>query len=341
MAENNDQRIIEMKEIGESFNKKARIVGVVIIALLSLSAIILSLEPDSTKEYYPLALLIIYLSVVIKIVRPPWNWVIEVSGGKGILVWNSGIRFLWIPIPIFMRIANKLYCADQVIMLQIGKEEGYGSDEKIDFEDAAAGMLVQVILRIVDPVNATYEVDDWKKASINRVESELRECMGGIPLDKAMSKEFKEIASKEVFEKAKKAIAPWGIKLNNPDDKISIIDFDLDDDTERKRREILDARKEADATIIRANGTKEATIIEAEGIAEGEQRKIGIIAEKLKMGNDQVIAYLLTGKLFDAMHASTIIATSEGGTLNAPVNVAATMSAIQTAMKDQPQGDTQ
>jgi len=51
-----------------------------------------------------------------------------------------------------------------------------------------------------------------------------------------------------------------------------------------------------------------------------------------------VIAYLLTGKLFEALHASTIIATSESGTLNAPVNVAATMSAIQSAMKNQTQG---
>lgn len=338
MAENIDQRIDEMKKIGKSFNKKARIVGVIIITLLLLGAGFLSLEPDSTKEYYPLAILTIYLSTIIKIVRPPWKWVIEVSGGKGILVWDSGIRFLWIPIPIFMRIANKLYCADQVIMLEIGKEEGYGSDKKIDFDDAAAGMLVQIIVRIVDAVKATYEIDDWKKASINRVESELRESMGGIELDEAMSKIFKETASVEIFEKAKTAIEKWGVKLNNPEEKISIIDFDLDETTEKKRQEKLNAKKDAEAEIIRAEGTKKATILLAEGIAEGEQRKIDIIASKLGIENDQVIIYLLTGKLIDAIHASTIIATSEGGTLNAPVNIAATMSAIQSAM---PQGGTQ
>ena len=334
----NDQRITEMKKYGENFNKVARVIGIIIILLLLLGAGILSLEPNSTKEYYPLAILIFYLSIITKMVKPSWNWIIEVSGGKGILVWSRGIHFLWIPVPIFMKIVNKLYCADQVKMLQIGEKEGYGSAGKIHFTDASASVLVQAIFRIIDPVKATYEIDDWEEGSINRVESELRKSMGGRKLDEAMSETFKKEASKNIFEAVKAAIGSWGVKLNNPGDEISILEFGLDDETIKKRQEILDAQKEADAEIIRAEGAKKATIITAEGMAEGEQKKIDIIAKKLELKNDQVIAYLLTGKLFDAMHASTIIATSEGGTLNAPVNIAATMSAIQSAMKNQTQG---
>lgn len=142
---------------------------------------------------------------------------------------------------------------------------------------------------------------------------------------------------------------------------IAILAFLLSEETKAQRARIMEATKTADvarieakgvkdseitkaegdqiAEITRAEGTRQATALIEKGVGEGEVAKVQEIATKLDLEPVQVYTFLLTGKLMQSLDDATIIATSEGGGLNAPVNIGATIAAMQGALVPPNKGD--
>ncbi len=355
MNANNDQdqvpkrnavitRINKLIKIGKEYNNWFRAIGLTIIVSLLVSSTALIIFSQWQYSAMPLGLLIIYLSVIIKIVKRPWRRVIEIMGGKGAIVWRPGINFMWIPISLFMKRKEKeLYCAGKKLELRIGEENGLGSTAKVDFTDASVPVIAQIILRVgihdndneidKDCLIATYEVDDFEEAAIIRTEKELRTYLSTMSVDKALTEDGRNDAAKKTFDTVNEAILQWGVKLDNPEGQVSIVDFILSDEIRKERRKLLEVEKNTAVKIKLAKAIKKETILikqgEAEGITiveeakgEGEVKKIGKFADAFKIPSREAMEYFLKRDMIKSIEGSTLIATSEGGNLNVPSHLA-------------------
>lgn len=280
--------------------------------------------------FWPLMFLAGYLGTTFRLVKRPNKWVVELNLKKVTFqVWEPGIHFHWLPQP-FMRIANQLFCADLPTEITIGKQDGKpGNPSKVEFTDTSAGVTVQLTTRVIDPIRATYEVEDYLLSSINIVEAQLRQYFANMTLDEAMKAETRVEAVQEMMLHLKEPLADWGVKVVN----VSIIDFDLPEGVVEQRDKVLAAEKGKQATITEAEGKAQAAILIANAEGQAEWSKIKAIARNLKLEPTQVIAYLLTGRMTDALQSSTIILSSGQGGINLPhIDMAAAMAAVQQAM---------
>lgn len=314
-----------------------------------------------------LGLAIVYVSLVFRYVPPPFKWVIEINipwQKTKKIEWDGGIHFLWFPVKPFMFVRNKIATNDENIILMLGFDEGDGGKGKIELSNGKVSVQAQLVIRVIDVISATYAIDDYRSATINFVESVIRECLGGKDVDDAIKEDAKKLVKTSVEEDTRIRLSGWGVKLI----LIDVIDFDLDAETDAKRREILFAQKDtqrakivADGVIATAEGEKQAAIKKAEGakqstILDGEGRKQAtILAAEAKKEADildgtgqgskikeiaktvglepvQVIAYLVSGNYFASLEKATIIATSEGGKLNSPVDIGAAIIGLTSAM---------
>jgi len=303
-----------------------------------------------------LGLVIIYLSLAIKYVNPPFRWVIEKNfPGKGTTkeIWDPGLRFLWFPIKPLMFVRNKLFCADKKILVTMGIDDGNPGDPSlVEFKDASAIVKIQLILKVFDPIMATYAVDNYEQASIDRAEATYRRTFAGMLLDEAMVNisERSRIAQ-EAFKDINRAIKKWGVVLTNPQKEVTILDFVLSDDLVKQRQLILNAEKEYQKSLKDAKAAKKVAILTAEGKAKatlllreaegkGEGDKIKLLMDQVGLSREEAVAYLLQLGMIDAVKGSTLIATSEGGDLNFPIKMAATMAAVQKPSPASPQDGT-
>lgn len=314
-----------------------------------------------------LGLVIVYVSLIFRYVPPPFKWVVEINipGEKTKkIIWEDGIHFLWFPIKPFMFVRNKIATNNENIILMLGFDEGDGGKGKIELSNGKVAVQSQLVIRVADVLLATYAIDDYRGATISFVESIIRECLGGKNVDEAIKDDAKKLVKKNVEDDANEKLLEWGVELR----LIDVIDFDLDPETDSKRREILFAQKDtekakivADGIIATAEGQKQAEIKKAEGnkqsiILEGEGKrqamileaqakkeadildgtgqanKIKEIARTVGLEPIQVLAYLVSGNYFASLEKATIIATSEGGKLNTPVNIGAAIMGLSNAM---------
>ena len=288
-----------------------------------------------------LGILVIYLSAVIRYVKPPFEWVIESNlpweKETQKQVWKGGLHFLWFPIPPFMYVRNKIYCGDVKKILTIGvADKNPGNPSLVEFSDTSASVIAQVILRVTDPIKATYEIEagEYESAALERIEGNFRKILSGMTLDVAMSNvDARSEISKKAFQEVNKAIKKWGVAIVNANKEIPIIDFIVQDSDLLERAKILKAEKDYKVTIKTAEATKQRTVLERSGEGEGEAIKVSLLAEKLGIENAQAADYLLRKDMIEAVKSSTLIATSEGGNLNTPVGLAQTMFAIDSARK--------
>lgn len=300
-----------------------------------------------------LGILVIYFSLIVKYVAPPFEWVIEINLPwlETIkIVWKSGLRLLWLPIKPLMFVRNKLYCADKEIIVTMGvADKNPGNPSLVEFIDASAGVIIQLILKVEDPLKATYEIENYETAAVQRAESTFRKIFAGMKLDEAMTDVDKRSKiSCETYEDVNEAISDWGVALTNPGKEITIIDFVLSDDLTAERQRVINAEKARREAITTAEGTKAVTILTKQGEAEGirlvkeaegksEGEKVKLLRDHLGLSNGEAIEYLLKLGMIDAVKGSTIIATSRDGELNTPVGLAATMFAAGSA-KQKPSG---
>lgn len=250
------------------------------------------------------------------------RWVIELFR-KYYTTWESGWHIL---IPGVMTVRNKVALYDQSIELDL---------RSVDFSDDSAPVKVRVIVRIVNPYLVTYKVSNWQELLRDRLTNEVRATLGGNTFDES-ARQPKIIAA-EIEERIEKYLKEWGLMLQS--DGVLVLDIKASPETVAFRRETQKAKRQKQVIITLAEGESESQVIKARGesqaqvlLGRGQMGKIKEIASGLNITPEQVIAFLLTGKLYDSLQSSTIIATSEGGTLNIPA-VTAAMSAISKAMK--------
>ncbi len=131
-------------------------------------------------------------------------------------------------------------------------------------------------LQVMDPLKASYGIDNYKFAVIQISQTTMRSVIGRMELDKTF--EERETVNGSIVAAVDKASDPWGIKVSRYEVKNISPPQSIKDAMEKQMR----AEREKRALIAESEGDKQAKINRAEGDkqeaiarSEGEkQRKI-------------------------------------------------------------------
>lgn len=133
-----------------------------------------------------------------------------------------------------------------------------------------------IYISVVDPVNASYGVTNYRYAAIQLAQTTTRSVIGLMDLDQTF--EERAYMSKEVVKVLAEMEQPWGIKVHRYEIKNIVTPRTVQNAMERQ----MTAERDRRAVIARSEGVKASKINEAEGkkaevinISEAEmQRRI-------------------------------------------------------------------
>ncbi|HNY92369.1 MAG TPA: stomatin-like protein [bacterium] len=155
---------------------------------------------------------------------------------------------------------------------------------------------------IVDPVKASYGINDYAFASIQLAQTTMRSEVGKIDLDKTF--EEREKINSEIVAAVDKASMPWGLKVTRYEIKNIVPPPSIKDAMEKqmraereKRALIAESEGDKQAKINRAEGDKQEAIAKSEGEkmkrineAEGRAQEIERVAEATAKGIREIAA---------------------------------------------------
>jgi len=182
------------------------------------------------------------------------KWVVQ-RLGKYHTTLPPGLQFI---IPYVDSVAYKVTTKD--IVLDVPSQEVITLDNVVIIANAVA------YINILAPEKAVYGVEDYEIAIRNLVQTSLRAIVGEMALDDALS------SRDQIKAKLKMGIsddiADWGITLKT----VEIQDIKPSETMQRAMEEQASAERQRRATVTRADGEKQAAILEAEGRLEASRR---------------------------------------------------------------------
>lgn len=157
-----------------------------------------------------------------------------------------------------------------------------------------------LFFRVIDPVKASYGINNYAQAVIQLAQTTLRSEIGKLDLDRSF--EERETINRNVIMAIDSATDPWGVKVLRYEIKSIAPPREILDAMEKqmraereKRAKILESEGDRDSKINRAEGYKQETIktSEAERVrqineSEGQASAISAIAKATADGLKQV-----------------------------------------------------
>jgi len=149
--------------------------------------------------------------------------------------------------------------------------------------------------QIIDPVKASYGINEYAFASTQLAQTTMRSEIGKIELDKTF--EEREKVNHEIVNAVDKAALPWGLKVTRYEIKNIVPPTSIKDAMEKQMR----AEREKRALIAESEGDKQAKINRAEGdkqeaIAKSEGEKMKRINEAEGRGQEIERVAMATAK---------------------------------------------
>ncbi len=171
------------------------------------------------------------------------------------------------------------------------------------------GMAVDgvIYVQIIDPYQATYDINNVFMAVVNLAQTNLRSVLGTMTLDETLSN--REAINIRLLESLDRETGKWGIKvlrveikrLDPPDDIQNAMSKQMKAERE-KRAQILEAEGYKVALITKSEGDKQSQILQAEGQkesqilqAQGEANAMVAVAEakakSLELESNAAVSY--------------------------------------------------
>jgi len=208
------------------------------------------------------------------------------------------------------------------------------SQSVITKDNAAVTADGVLYFQVLDPMKATYEVNDLQRAIQTLAMTTTRTVMGSMDLDELLSQ--REAINANLLRAVDEATASWGVRVTRielrditpPDDIVQAMGRQLK--AERLRRaQILEADAEKESQIRIAQGKLEAAKLEAEArerLAEAEAKATRLVSEAVAQGSNQALGYFLGQKYMEALKA--FAASPNQKTMILPVELAGVAGAL-------------
>lgn len=121
--------------------------------------------------------------------------------------------------------------------------------------------------QIMDPVKATYEIENLPDAIEKLTQTTLRNVIGELELDESLSS--RDTINSKLRSILDEATNKWGVKVN----RVELQDIAPPADIMQAMEKQMRAERDRRAAVLEAEGQKRAKILEAEGFKESEIKK--------------------------------------------------------------------
>jgi regulator of protease activity HflC (stomatin/prohibitin superfamily) len=169
--------------------------------------------------------------------------------GRVVAVREPGLRFI---VPFIDRMPK---VDMRVITLDVPSQEAITGD------NVTIKVNAVVYYRVLDPVAALVNVENYMRATSQIAQTSLRNVIGQSELDELLSR--REEINQKLQEIIDEATEPWGIKVS----VVEVKDVELPENMKRAMAKQAEAERERRAKIIHAAGESEAAVKLAEAAA--------------------------------------------------------------------------
>jgi regulator of protease activity HflC (stomatin/prohibitin superfamily) len=137
--------------------------------------------------------------------------------------------------------------------------------QKVITKDNVSVVVDAVIYyRIIDPVKATFEVQNFAYAATTLAQTNLRNLIGDKSLDETLT--ARDTINANLRSVLDEATNTWGVKVT----RVEVQKIDPPSDITEAMSRQMKAERDKRAAILEAEGVKQAAILSAEGVKQSE-----------------------------------------------------------------------
>lgn len=133
-----------------------------------------------------------------------------------------------------------------------------------------------IYYKVVDPVKAEFEVEDFAIAATTLAQTNLRNLIGDKTLDETLV--ARDVINTNLRDVLDEATHGWGVKVT----RVEVQKIDPPEDITNAMSQQMKAEREKRAAILQAEGVRQSQILEAEGVAKARVVKAEAEAEAIK-----------------------------------------------------------